>query len=99
VGQFAAWRAGAAAAETLLLLLKLLLLLLLTWGSNGEACLNNVHTQLRQLPGNVQLFLAGKGCTRRLLSVTQGGVKDTDIVGVVNPAATAVPTAAATDTA
>ncbi len=33
------------------------------WRCNRKASLNDVHSQLGQLPSDVQLLLAGKGCS------------------------------------
>eukprot|EP00967_Tisochrysis_lutea_P082991 scaffold115110_cov21-Tisochrysis_lutea.AAC.1 len=51
-----------------------------------EAGLNDVYAQLGELACDVQLFLAGEGGSGGLLSVTQGGVENAQIVGVVNAA-------------
>lgn len=49
---------------------------------NWESCFNNINTQLGQLLGNAELLLAGQGGPRRLLSVSEGCVKDTNVLRV-----------------
>src|SRR5712692_9279673 len=47
---------------------------------NREAGLDDVHAKLFELAGQPELFLDVHGEARRLLAVTQGGVKNTDAV-------------------
>mmetsp|Transcript_24047 Transcript_24047/g.43480 ORF Transcript_24047/g.43480 Transcript_24047/m.43480 type:complete len:389 (-) Transcript_24047:364-1530(-) len=49
---------------------------------NGEARLDNVHSQLGQVARNLQLLRRRQGGSRRLLSVPQRRVKDAHIIGV-----------------
>mmetsp|Transcript_5535 Transcript_5535/g.13166 ORF Transcript_5535/g.13166 Transcript_5535/m.13166 type:complete len:239 (+) Transcript_5535:1144-1860(+) len=52
--------------------------------SNGETCLNNVHTEFRKHTGDFEFFSRCQGGTRALLSVTKGGIKDPHIIWVWN---------------
>ena len=54
--------------------------------SHWEAGLDDVHAQLGELAGNVQLLLAGQRGARGLLAIPQRSVKDAQVVGVINPA-------------
>ena len=44
--------------------------------ANGEAGLDNIHTEPFQLPGNLQLLLAIQHPPGRLLPIPKGGVED-----------------------
>mmetsp|Transcript_1257 Transcript_1257/g.2571 ORF Transcript_1257/g.2571 Transcript_1257/m.2571 type:complete len:329 (+) Transcript_1257:888-1874(+) len=52
--------------------------------SNGETCLDNVHTEFRKHFGDFEFFSRCQGGTRALLSVTKGGIKDPHIIWVWN---------------
>ena len=45
-------------------------------GNDGEARFNDVHPQLLQLTGNLQLLAEVHGSTGALFTVTQGGIKE-----------------------
>ena len=49
----------------------------------GKSASQQAYDSRSAAPCNVQLLLAGQGSARRLLAVSQGGVKDADIVWVI----------------
>ena len=50
----------------------------------GKPSLDNIDAELRQLAGNVELLLAGHGGAGGLLAVSEGGVEDANVVGVID---------------
>ena len=54
------------------------------WRGHREAGLDDVHAQLSQLPGDVQLLFAGEGGPRRLLAVPQCRIKYSDVIEILD---------------